>query len=87
LLCKPLPVDKDTLKQLKSDAKKTLSIQKRYDTELARRKKYQEQLREQKSKTTTVRKDHQNRLKSEKSKSSKYYNEIKDQKRLGTIYR
>lgn len=87
LQCKDLPVDKETLTALKSNAKKTLSIQKKYDTEIKRRKKYQTQLAEQKTKTTSLRKDYQKKLKKEKTKSSKYYNQIKDQKRLWTIYR
>lgn len=86
-LCKELPVDKQTLIQLKKDAKKSLSREKKYTTELERRKKYQEQFRIQKKKATTMRKEHKEKLATQKQRALKYYTQLNEQKRLLKIYR
>lgn len=87
ILCIPLQVSSAELKQLKTDAKKTIATQKRYDKELDRRKKYQDELAQQKKKTTTVRKDYQKRVGEQETKAKNYRTERDYYKRLGLVDR
>lgn len=85
--CKSLPVWIDELKQLKSDSKKVDSTQKRYNKERIRRKKYQNQIKDEKKKLTTYKKSANKKLLVQKNKSKKYRNDISFQKRLNSVHR
>jgi hypothetical protein len=63
------------------------STQKRYDKELIRRKKYQDQIKDEKKKLAAYKKSTSKKFLTLESKSKKYREDILFQKRLNNIHR